>query len=118
WVSHFESNPKVFVVHGEATASEALAEKIQERLGLIAHIPRWKERIILKPREVVTEKPPAEEETTDMKTPMLNTIIDLENELKALRKRVKSAEVDTDDGEEELDRLKYIQEELKSVFGS
>jgi metallo-beta-lactamase family protein len=118
WVSHFESNPKVFVVHGETTASEALADKIQERLGLTAHIPMWKERMILKPREVVTEEPPAEEAAADLKTPMLNTIIDLENELKALRKRVKSAEVDSDMGEEELDRLKYIQEELKSVFVS
>ncbi len=116
WVSHFESNPKVFVVHGEATASEALADKIQERLHLIAHIPMWKERLILKPRDLVSEKPPVEKETTDMKTTMLNTIIDLENELKALRKRVKSVEVDSDAGEEEVDRLKYIQDELKSVF--
>jgi metallo-beta-lactamase family protein len=53
-----------------------------------------------------------------VKTSMLNTIIDLENDLKALRKKVKSAEVDRDIGEEEIDRLKYIQDELKSVFGS
>jgi metallo-beta-lactamase family protein len=118
WVSHFESNPKVFVVHGEAAASKALAEKIQERLHLVAHIPVWKERLILKPRDVVCEKPPVEEESVDVKTSMLNTIIDLENELKALRKKVKSAEVDKDMGEEEIDRLKYIQDELKSVFGS
>lgn len=116
WVSHFESKPKVFVVHGEATASEALAEKIQERLNLIAHIPRWKERLILKQREVVSEKPPAEAEVADMKTPMINTIIDLENELKALRKRVKSGEMDKMIGEDEIDRLKYIQDELNSVF--
>jgi len=116
WVSHFESKPKVFVVHGEATASEALAEKIQERLNLIAHIPGWKERLILKPREVVSEKPPAEAEVADMKTPMINTIIDLENALKALRKRVKSGEMDKMIGEDEIDRLKYIQDELNSVF--
>jgi len=118
WVSHFESNPRVFVVHGEAAASTALAEKIQERLHLTAHIPRWKERLILKPVEMFTEKPPAEEVVTDMRTSMLNAIIDLENELKALRKRVKSAEVDMDVGEEEIDRLTYIQDELKSVFVS
>ena len=116
WISHFESNPKVFVVHGEATASEALAEKIQERLNLIAHVPKWKERLILKPREVVSEKPPVEAEEADMKTPMLNTIIDLENELKALRKRVKSGEMGEMVGKDEIDRLKYIQDELDSVF--
>ncbi|MCF8142961.1 MAG: MBL fold metallo-hydrolase [Deltaproteobacteria bacterium] len=117
WVSHFESNPKVFVVHGEAAASTALAEKIQERLHLIAHIPMWKERLILKPKDLAWENPPAEEETPDVKTTMLNTLIDLENELKALRKKIKSTEVDKDMGEEEIDRLKYIQDELKSVFG-
>jgi metallo-beta-lactamase family protein len=118
WVSHFESNPKVFVVHGEAAASAALAEKIQERLHLVAHIPIWKERLILKPRDVAWEKPPVEAETADVKTTMLNTIIDLEKELKALRKKVKSEEVDKDMGEEEIDRLRYIRDELKSVFGS
>jgi len=118
WVSHFESSPKVFVVHGEAAASAALADKIQERLHLIAHIPRWKERLILKPVEVISEKPPEEPVEADVKTSLLNTIIDLENELKALRKRVKSAEVDPDAGEEEIDRLKYIGDELKSVFVS
>lgn len=118
WVSHFESSPKVFVVHGEAVASTALAEKIEERLHLTAHIPMWKERLILKPKDVVWEKAPGEEAAPDMKTLFLNTLIDLENELKSLRKRVKSAEVETDMGEEEIDRLKYIQDELKSVFGS
>jgi len=51
-----------------------------------------------------------------MKTPMLNTIIDLENELKALKKRVKSGEMGEMIGEDEIDRLKYIQDELDSVF--
>ena len=118
WVSHFESNPKVFVVHGEAAASTALAAKIEEKLHLTTHIPIWKERLILKPRDVAWETPPVEEEIADVKTAMLNTIIDLENELKVLRKKIKSAEADKDMGEEEIDRLKYIQDELKSVFGS
>ena len=116
WVSHFESNPKVFVVHGEVTASDALAEKLQERFNLIVHVPKWKERLILKPSEVVSEKPVAGEEAADMQTPMLNTIIDLENELKALRKRIKSEEADRDIGEDDIDRLKYIQDEIRSVL--
>jgi len=118
WVSHFESSPRVFVVHGEAAASTALAEKIRERLHLIAHIPTWRERLILKPKDLATEKPAAEEEAPDVKALMLNTIIDLENELKTLRKKVQSAEVDRDIGEDEIDRLRYIQDDLKSVFGS
>jgi metallo-beta-lactamase family protein len=118
WVSHFESSPKVFVVHGEAAASTALAEKIQERLHLVAHIPTWKERLIFKPRDLAWEAPSPEEAVPDVKTVMLNTIIDLENQLKALRKKVQSAEAERDMGEEEVDRLKYIQDDLKAVFGS
>jgi metallo-beta-lactamase family protein len=118
WVSHFESSPRVFVVHGEAAASTALAEKIRERLHLMVHIPTWRERLILKPKDLATEKPAAEEEAPDVKALMLNTIIDLENELKTLRKKVQSAEVDRDIGEDEIDRLRYIQDDLKSVFGS
>ena len=118
WISHFESNPKVFVVHGETVASTALAEKIQERLNLVVHIPTWKERLILKARELATEIPPEEEAAADMQSLMLNTIIDLENELKALRKKIQSRAWDRDIGEEEVDRLKYIQGELKSVFVS
>ncbi|MFH1952984.1 MAG: MBL fold metallo-hydrolase [Pseudomonadota bacterium] len=116
WVSHFESNPKVFVVHGEATASEALAEKIRERLNLIVHIPTWKERLILKPREVVLEKPPAEKEAVDMRASLVNAITDLENELKTLRKRVTSGEMDKKIGEDEIDRLKYVQDEIGAVL--
>jgi len=52
WVSNFESKPGVFVVHGEATASEALALEIQQRFGLSAHVPKWKERLILSAKEV------------------------------------------------------------------
>ena len=118
WVSHFESHPKVFVIHGETSASEALADKIHERLNLVVRVPKWKERLVLKPREVTSERPQEAAEPADMKTPKINTIIDIENELKALRKRIKSGELDGLIGEEELDRLKYIQEELGMVFAS
>ena len=56
------------------------------------------------------------QKAADMKTPMLNTIIDLENELKEIKKRVKSGEMGETIGEDEIDRLKYIQDELGSVF--
>ncbi len=116
WVSHFESNPRVFVVHGEATASEALAKEIQERFNLIAHAPKWKEQLILGPREVAFEKPKAAEPLPDMKTMMLNTIIDLENEIKKLKKRIKSEEMRAEIGEDDVDRLKYVQEELQAIL--
>jgi metallo-beta-lactamase family protein len=116
WVAHFESNPRVFVVHGEATASETLRKSIEENLGLVVHVPKWQERLILKPREVTIEEPEAPEPLIDTKTAMLNTIIDLENELKALRKRVKSGEMDKKIEEEHVDHLKYIGEELQEFL--
>ena len=116
WISHFESNPKVFVVHGEITASEALAREISEKLNLITHIPKWKEHLILKSKAVSVDEPVPEKEGPDVKTTLLNNIIDLENELKALRKKVKAGTPDKEMGEEQVDQLQYIQEELKSVL--
>jgi metallo-beta-lactamase family protein len=118
WVGHFESKPRVFVVHGEATASEALAKKIYERFNLETHIPRWKQRFALKPREATYEEPPTEEALPDMQTSILKNIIDLENELKALKNRVKSRERGDIIDEDEIDRLKSIQEELQTILSS
>jgi metallo-beta-lactamase family protein len=108
WVGHFESKPKVFLVHGESGAIETLGEKIEELYRLEVHIPRWKERLILKPGIIIQE--PAEvEPPPDFQAAMLNAIIDL----KALRKKVKAQDTVK---EEEVDRLKYLYEELKSVI--
>jgi metallo-beta-lactamase family protein len=113
WVSHFESRPRVFVVHGEAAANSALAKKIEETFGLEVHIPKWKERLILRPREVAYEE--AVETPPYTKDLLLNTIIDLENELKALRKRA-VREVSEKISEEDIDRLRYTQEELRAIL--
>jgi metallo-beta-lactamase family protein len=45
WVGHFagKSKPRVFVIHGEATSSEALANAIRRRFGLDVHVPQWRE---------------------------------------------------------------------------
>ncbi len=118
WISNFESKPRVFVVHGEPTASEVLAKKIQERFNLEAHVPRWKQQLVLKPREAAYEEPPGEEAVPDMQTMVLNNIVDLENELKMLKKRVKSREMGDGIDEDEIDRLKYLQEELQAILSN
>ena len=45
WVGHFagKSKPRVFVIHGEAKSSEALANAIRRRFGLDVHVPQWRE---------------------------------------------------------------------------
>jgi metallo-beta-lactamase family protein len=116
WVKNFaESSPRVFVVHGESTASRALAAKIREDLGLEARIPRWKERLILKPKEVVTEEPGIEETPPDLRRVMAETIAGLEGELNRIRERLEKIPADGVE-EEEVDELKYLQRELQDVL--
>ena len=103
----------MFLVHGEPVATETLAAKVRQLLGVEVYTPKWKERLILKPREVVVETSPEAEVPSDPKGLMLNTIQDLENELGLLRKRIKSHEKV---GEEDVDRLRYIHEEIKGVL--
>ncbi|MBU2499224.1 MAG: MBL fold metallo-hydrolase [Proteobacteria bacterium] len=116
WVGHFESNPKVFLIHGETTASDALARRIKGDLDMEVHAPRWKERLILKPREVIVEEPAVEEPLPDLRADMLNKIIDLENELKELRKQLKGKEIKDKIGEDNIERLKYVQEEIQAIL--
>jgi metallo-beta-lactamase family protein len=116
WARNFESKPQVFLVHGEPKASETLAELLGERLGLVTHIPRWKERLILKPKELTSEKPSEEALPADTKTELLNNIVDLEKEIKALRKRIQSVTSEEGFSEDEVDRLKYVQEELRTIL--
>jgi metallo-beta-lactamase family protein len=114
WLEHFsESKPRVFVVHGEPASSEALAARIRENLKLDVHIPYWKERLILKPKEMILEAPPIEKPGEDFLQSSINAIIDLEKELDKLKKslRKKSGNISKDD----IDRLKYIHEELEAM---
>lgn len=115
WVGHFESGPKVFVVHGEIGASEALAQKIREGFNLDVHVPRWKERLILKPREVAIETPEEEEPAPDIQTLILNGIIDIEKEIKALKGRVKGNQARNKLSEDDLDRIMYVREEIEDI---
>lgn len=114
WVSHFESRPRVFVVHGEPRAADALAQKIRNHFELDVHVPGWKERLILKPRAVDIEEAP--EAPPDLQTLLLNGIVDLEKALKALAKRAKSPQKAPAIVEEDLDRLKFIEEEIQSLL--
>ncbi|MDY7035959.1 MAG: MBL fold metallo-hydrolase [Thermodesulfobacteriota bacterium] len=115
WVSHFtESRPRIFTVHGESTASEALAQKIRDKFDLEVHVPYWKERLILKPREVIFEGVGEHDEEKDMDQVMQNSIIDLENELHRLKKRLREKEEKIN--EEDVDRVRYIQDEIRLIF--
>jgi metallo-beta-lactamase family protein len=116
WVGHFETRPRVFLIHGEPAACQALGDKIKEIYHLDTHVPLWKERLMLKPKEVSLEAPETREPEPDMETLLLNEVIDLEKQLKALKKRVKMAAAQNKLTGDELDQLKYLQEELRAVL--
>lgn len=117
WVGHFaEPRPKVFVVHGEATASEALARVIHEKLDMEVHVPMWKETLILKAMEVVREVTPEEAVPADISQTMLRKVIDLEKEIKRLKKRLKKKEEEVSISEDDVNRLEYIQEDLQKIL--
>ncbi|MBW2046385.1 MAG: MBL fold metallo-hydrolase [Deltaproteobacteria bacterium] len=116
WVSHFESRPKVFLIHGEPTASRALAEKIRRAFDLEVHVATWKERLVLKPREVLVERPPEAEAAPDLHAAMVNRIVDLERELKRLKKELATKEIQEKIEEDDVDQLRYIYEELQNMW--
>lgn len=52
WVSNFKKKGmKVFVIHGEKAASEALATLIREQLGFWTYIPKLGETIVIEPEK-------------------------------------------------------------------
>jgi metallo-beta-lactamase family protein len=118
WVSHFttKSRPRVFVTHGEPISSEALARAIKKKFDLDVHVPEWKETLILKPREVVSEIIPAKAAPTDTDRDMLNTIIDLKKELDRLKKQLENKERKGTINEDDIDKLKDIQNEVKAIL--
>ena len=117
WVGNFvESRPRVFVVHGETLVSEEFAGLIGEKFGLTAHVPRWRERLILKVREFDAEAPVHEEAPTDLKTDMLTAFGDVERQVQDLRRRIEQAANLPRITDDEIDRLRYIEEELGEIL--
>lgn len=115
WVSHFESSPKVFVIHGEPTASESLAEKIRDRFQLEVYVPRWREKLILKARAVTREAPSPQEIQPDLRKELLDLVMDLENGVRGLKKEMGSEKSVMTIGEEDLDRLRWVREEIEAI---
>ena len=113
WISNFtESKPRVFVVHGETVSSQTLAGKISEKFNLDTHIPGWREKLFLKPREAAYEAV-QEAPSPDLLQTSLNSIIDLEKEMDRLKKRLKKRGDKI--SEDDIDMIKYLQEELRNI---
>ncbi len=119
WVGNFtESNPHVFVVHGESSASVEFAHVIHERFGLKSYVPGWRETLFLKPREYPIEVGRPKEEKPTIGEDMLQIHAEVLSELERLKWRIQRVENREKITEEEIDRLKYIQEELQQILAA
>ncbi len=115
WAGHFAgSHPRVFVTHGESTASEALAEKLRENLKLEAYVPKMRESLILEPKKVTHAMAREEIGPKDMEQAIRANVINIERELEELKKRLSRS--DKEISEVDIDRLKYIEEEFRTVL--
>jgi len=114
WAGNFtESHPRVFVIHGEATASETLAEKIRTDLNLETYVPRMRESLILEPQKMTSAMAP-EAAPEDLQKVMSATVISLEKELEELKRKLagRGARIQ----EADIDRLKDIEEDLRMIL--
>jgi metallo-beta-lactamase family protein len=114
WVGHFsrKSRPRVFVIHGEPTSSDALAAAVKDRFGLDAYVPRWKEVLTLEPRKAVPAVAP-ETIPVDLRENALALATDLEVEIARLRKRFAAKERKVSSAE--LEKLRGIRDELEAL---
>jgi metallo-beta-lactamase family protein len=120
WMGSFaESNPQVFVVHGENSASHDFAALVHEKLGFTSYVPGWRETLFLKPREFPIEvAAPAVEEEINLGGDMLQVYQQVARELEQLQGRIHRADGRVKITEEEIDRLRYIQEELQQILAA
>jgi len=117
WVGNFaESKPRVFVVHGEASASLELSRLIADRLKLKTYVPSWRESLILKPREIPIEVAAAKDEEVMFAEDMIQVYAEVESELNRLRWRIHRAENKDRITDDDIDRLRYIQEEIRQIL--
>ena len=113
WAGNFTSHPRVFVTHGEQTASETLAAKLKEDLNLEAYVPRMRESLILEPKKV-THAMAREEVPEDLQQVMGATVISFEKQLEELKRRLAGRGGGIQ--ESDIDRLKDIEEDLRMIL--
>lgn len=112
WVSGFTQKPRrVFIVHGEASESAALAELVTNETGIATSIPKFSEEYIIKTTEPeyvgITE--PLVIHALDNQQQLLVSINRLEKKLAGLRRGLMAEEYD----EEEIKELYEAIQELE-----
>jgi metallo-beta-lactamase family protein len=112
WVCGFTKKPRrVFVVHGEATESAALAGLITKETGIPATIPKFSEEYIIKTKEpeYIGISEPLVVQAIDMQQQLLNSIDRLKQKLAGLQEGLIAEEYE----DEEMKELNNAMQELE-----
>jgi len=116
WIGHFSpSMPRVFLVHGEKTASEAFAESVREKFSVDVHIPVFRETLELAPRKKEGPGRPAEAVPDTRRQEAMEAFGSLEEAVAGLRAKVRSEKGDRFSGED-LARIKALREEIRGLL--
>lgn len=91
---------------------------IHERLGLNSYVPGWRETLFLKPREFPIEVSKPKEREVLPEEDILQVHASVMSELERLKWRIQRLENRDRITEEEIDRLRYIQEELQQILAA
>ncbi|MBN2254912.1 MAG: MBL fold metallo-hydrolase [Deltaproteobacteria bacterium] len=116
WLGHFteKSSPRVFVIHGEPTASYAFAQTARERYSLDVSVPRWREVLRLEPKAEIPGVFPEEAIPVDAREHVLAMISDVEAQLGRFRDLI-STDGKASISEDDVERLKDLRDELQSL---
>lgn len=114
WVSHFieKSKPRVFVVHGEPSSSEALAREIRNRFSLDVYVPQYREVLSLHEPESVSKIVP-QADSQNLKEQMIALTADLEAQIARLREHLSTNEKAISN--QHLEKLKDIRNDLQAI---
>jgi len=117
WVRPLKnSNPRVFIIHGELKAGEPLAKRIEEEIGLDAYIPEWKESLNLTPRRDIIPLRPPERTPEIMRDELLEQMALVEERLALLRENLAYADLDEKTVRNQLEKLERIKLELEGLW--
>jgi metallo-beta-lactamase family protein len=114
WVGHFakKSSPKVFAIHGEQTASEALGNAIRARYGLDVYVPKWREVLSLDSHDTVPYILP-ESVSEGTRQTMLDLSTDLAADIDKLKEQLVAEGREI--SEYDVERLRDIRDDLKAI---
>ena len=117
WVGNFvnESQPRVFVIHGEKTASETLAEEITRRYKLDARPPRWREALNLRPRKEVAVEKEGVDTAADIDAAVADTIAAMEKELARLKTALREKQHAGTLTEGDIEQLRAVREDIETI---